>query len=88
MVYERNLFVKIFTVLILSLIAIMSVFLLVLAVDHVMVRPRQLQPDTVGYSVSVGRQRGLSAGGLAWQQGIALPMACLMVRWMEQRWSI
>ena len=50
-VYERNLFVKLFTVLILVLISVMSIYLLVLAIDHVMVRPRQLQPDTVGYSV-------------------------------------
>ena len=50
-VYERNLFVKVFTVLLLLLMSIMSIYLLVLAIDHVMVRPRQLQPDTVGYSV-------------------------------------
>jgi hypothetical protein len=50
-VYERNLFVKIFTVLLLVLMSLMSVYLLTLALDHVIVRPRKLQPDTVGYSV-------------------------------------
>jgi hypothetical protein len=50
-VYERSLFVKTFTVLLLVLMSVMSIYLLTLALDHVIVRPRQLQPDKVSYSV-------------------------------------
>ena len=31
----------------------MSIYLLVLSIDHVVFRPRQLEPDTVGYSVGM-----------------------------------
>lgn len=52
-VYRRSYFVRFFAVLIVALMWIMSLYLVVLAVDHVLFRPRSLEPDTVGYSVGM-----------------------------------
>ena len=50
---------------------VMSTYLVVLSLDHVLVRPRPLEPDTVGYSVSAGagRQPGM------WLRLLASPPA-------------
>jgi hypothetical protein len=52
-VYCRSSFVRFFAVMIVILMWIMSLYLLVLAVDHVLFRPRTLEPDTVGFSVGM-----------------------------------
>jgi hypothetical protein len=51
--YQRSAFVRIFTVMIMTFMWIMSIYLLVLSVDHVVFRPRTLEPDTVGFSVGM-----------------------------------
>jgi hypothetical protein len=51
--YKRSSFVRFFAVMIIILLWIMSVYLLVLAVDHVLIRPRQLGHDTIAYAVGM-----------------------------------
>ncbi len=51
--YRRSAFTKIFAMAIVVCMWILSVYLFVLAVDHVIVRRRPLEPDTVGYSVGM-----------------------------------
>jgi hypothetical protein len=51
--YRRSTFTQLFAVAIVIIMWILSIYLLVLAVDHVIVRRRPLEPDTVGYSVGM-----------------------------------
>ena len=51
--YCRSAFVRMFTIMIMVFMWIMSIFLLALSLDHVLIRPRSLEPDTVGYSVGM-----------------------------------
>jgi hypothetical protein len=51
--YRRSTFTKIFAIAIVVCMWILSIYLFVLAVDHVIVRRRPLEPDTVGYSVGM-----------------------------------
>jgi hypothetical protein len=51
--YCRSAFVRIFTIMIVVFMWILSIFLLALSIDHVVFRPRSLEPDTVGYSVGM-----------------------------------
>ncbi len=51
--YRRSTFTQLFAMAIVVVMWILSVYLLVLAVDHVIVRRRPLEPDTVGYAVGM-----------------------------------
>jgi hypothetical protein len=51
--YRRSAFVRIFAIMIVVFMWILSIYLLALSIDHVVFRPRSLQPDTVGYSVGM-----------------------------------
>ncbi len=51
--YQRSNFTKIFAMFIVVTMWALSIYLLVLAVDHVIIRIRPLEADTVGYSVGM-----------------------------------
>jgi hypothetical protein len=44
---------------------VMSTYLVVLSMDHVLIRPRELEPDTVGYSVGFSSRLATSAAATA-----------------------
>jgi hypothetical protein len=51
--YSRSYSTILFALMIIALMWIMSVYLLALSIDHMVFRPRRLQPDTVSYSVGM-----------------------------------
>lgn len=51
--YRRSNFTQLFAMTIVIIMWILSVYLLVLAVDHIIVRRRPLEPDTVGFAVGM-----------------------------------
>jgi hypothetical protein len=51
--YRRSTFTRLFAVTIVVIMWVLSTYLLVLAVDHIIVRRRDLEPDTVGYAVGM-----------------------------------
>jgi hypothetical protein len=51
--YQRSAFTKVFAVALVVIMWVLSAYQFVLAVDHVIVRRRDLQPDTVGAAVGL-----------------------------------
>jgi hypothetical protein len=51
--YRRSTFTRLFAMAIVVCMWVLSVYLFILAVDHVIVRRRDLMPDTIGFAVGM-----------------------------------